>query len=194
MENFVSAKDRILNSALDLFYRNGYTETGINEILEHSGTFKKSFYIHFSSKTELGVLYINQIEEILLNLCSKILTKHPVFLNFSQAWVKITKKKISKLYPKGCPLVNLPVNIIEIQDRNQAAFENLKKPFVKYFINNYNMAEDESRIISEEILMLYEGAMNSYKLDPNPKYFDYMENFLKLVDTKIKEYNRNRVN
>ncbi|MCZ8341500.1 MAG: TetR/AcrR family transcriptional regulator [Leptospira sp.] len=190
MENFVSARDRILNSALDLFYKNGYTETGINEILEHSGTFKKSFYIHFSSKTELGVLYIEQIEEILLNLCSKILSKHPIFIDFSHAWVKITKKKISKLYPQGCPLVNLPVNTKEIQERNQAAFENLKKPFVKYFINNYKISENESRIISEEILMLYEGAMNSFKLDPNPKYFDYMEKFLKIIDTKLQMYKR----
>lgn len=190
MENFVSARDRILNSALDLFYKNGYTETGINEILEHSGTFKKSFYIHFSSKTELGVLYIEQIEEILLNLCSKILSKHPIFIDFCQAWVNISKKKISKLYPKGCPLVNLPVNSKEIQERNQAAFENLKKPFVKYFINNYKMSENDSRVISEEILMLYEGAMNSFKLDPNPKYFDYMENFLKIIDTKLENYKR----
>jgi AcrR family transcriptional regulator len=187
MENFVSPRDKILNSALDLFYRNGYTETGINEILKHSGTFKKSFYIHFSSKTELGVLYIEQIEEILLNLCNKVLLKHPSFLDFSQAWVKITKKKISKLYPKGCPLVNLPINTKEIQERNQAAFENLKKPFVHYFIHNYNMSENDSRVISEEILMLYEGAMNSFKLDPNPKYFDYMENFLKLIETKLQK-------
>jgi hypothetical protein len=41
------------------------------------------------------------------------------------------------------------------------------------------MSEKDSRIISEEIPMLYEDSMNSYKLDPNPKYFDYMENFKK---------------
>lgn len=189
MEKSDSARNRILNAALDLFYKNGYTETGINEILKYSKTFKKSFYLHFSSKTELGVLYVNQIEEILLNLSSKILTKHPNFLDFYQAWVKITKKKIARLYPNGCPLVNLPINSKEIQDRTMGAFENLKKPFINYFKKNYNLSEEDSIILSEEILMLYEGAMNSFKLDPNPKYFDYMENFLKIIDTKLQNYN-----
>lgn len=181
-----SAKERIMNSARSLFYKNGYTETGINEILKDSGTFKKSFYVHFSSKTELGTLYVQEIEATLLNLCQRILTKHSNFKDFSHAWINLSKKRLSKMYPMGCPLTNLPINSEEIRNQNKIAFENLKKPFIDYFQRNYNLSEQSAKQWSEKILMLYEGSMNSYKLDPNPKYFDYMEEFLNIVYERLK--------
>ena len=37
----------------DLFYRQGYRATGINEVIEKSGVAKATFYNHFPSKDEL---------------------------------------------------------------------------------------------------------------------------------------------
>lgn len=48
-----SAYDRILTVAADLFYKQGYRATGINEIIEKSGVAKATFYNHFPSKDEL---------------------------------------------------------------------------------------------------------------------------------------------
>lgn len=48
-----SAYDRILNIATDLFYKQGYRATGINEIIEKSGVAKATFYSHFPSKDDL---------------------------------------------------------------------------------------------------------------------------------------------
>lgn len=50
--------DKILDSANKLFYRKGYNQTGINEIIEDAGIAKGSLYQHFHSKADLMVGYI----------------------------------------------------------------------------------------------------------------------------------------
>lgn len=48
-----SARERILDVATDLFYRQGYRATGINEVIDKSGVAKATFYNHFPSKDDL---------------------------------------------------------------------------------------------------------------------------------------------
>lgn len=47
------ARDRILVTAHDLFYRDGIRATGIDRIIAESGVAKLTFYRHFPSKDEL---------------------------------------------------------------------------------------------------------------------------------------------
>lgn len=48
-----TAAERILGVATDLFYKQGYRATGINEVIDKSGVAKATFYKHFPSKDEL---------------------------------------------------------------------------------------------------------------------------------------------
>jgi len=48
-----SKRELLLNTALDLFYREGYHATGIDRILAESGVAKMTLYKHFKSKDEL---------------------------------------------------------------------------------------------------------------------------------------------
>ena len=52
-----SVKDRIVDTASELFYRQGYRATGINQIIAESGVAKASFYDHFPSKEDLLYVY-----------------------------------------------------------------------------------------------------------------------------------------
>jgi AcrR family transcriptional regulator len=58
------AYQRILATARDLFYRNCYRATGINEIIEKSGVAKATFYAHFPSKDQLAFAYVKSMNEI----------------------------------------------------------------------------------------------------------------------------------
>lgn len=53
-----SARDRIVATALDLFYRQGYLATGINQIIAESEVAKATFYAHFPSKEALCIAYL----------------------------------------------------------------------------------------------------------------------------------------
>ena len=45
-----SARDRILDTATELFYRDGYHAVGIDTIVEQSGVAKMTLYRHYPSK------------------------------------------------------------------------------------------------------------------------------------------------
>lgn len=48
-----SKREQLLDTALELFYREGYHATGIDRILAESGVAKMTLYKHFKSKDEL---------------------------------------------------------------------------------------------------------------------------------------------
>jgi AcrR family transcriptional regulator len=54
----LSARERILQTAADLFYRNGYRATGINEVIEKASVAKATFYAHFKTKDDLCLAYL----------------------------------------------------------------------------------------------------------------------------------------
>ena len=56
------AADRILQSARDLFYREGIRAVGVDEIVSRAGVTKPSLYRSFPSKDELAASYLRQYE------------------------------------------------------------------------------------------------------------------------------------
>jgi len=64
MQETVSAKDRILSTALRLFYSDGLRATGIDKIIAESGVAKMSFYRHFPSKNDLIRAFLQARHEI----------------------------------------------------------------------------------------------------------------------------------
>jgi AcrR family transcriptional regulator len=58
-----NARDRILETAGDLFFQRGYSGVGINEIIEKAGTAKASFYQHFPSKESLCEAWLQEMHD-----------------------------------------------------------------------------------------------------------------------------------
>lgn len=48
-------RDRLVATAVELFYRNGFNAVGLDRVIEEAGVTKTTFYKHFASKTELMV-------------------------------------------------------------------------------------------------------------------------------------------
>ena len=56
--NQTSPRERILETAAELFFYQGYRATGINEVIKKSGVAKATFYSHFASKEDLCLAYL----------------------------------------------------------------------------------------------------------------------------------------
>jgi len=60
----VPARERILESAYDLFSRRGIRGVGIDEVIERAAVAKATLYRHFSSKDELVIAFLERREEV----------------------------------------------------------------------------------------------------------------------------------
>jgi AcrR family transcriptional regulator len=82
-KNENNAKDRIIETALDLFYKQGYLATGINQIIAESNVAKATFYSNFPSKEALCVAYLQ--------------ARHGVWMGWLKDHVKNNKTDKEKL-------------------------------------------------------------------------------------------------
>lgn len=63
-ETPISPRERIVQTAMGLFNREGVHATGIDTIIAESGVAKKTFYNHFESKNKLIAEYFRRKDEI----------------------------------------------------------------------------------------------------------------------------------
>jgi AcrR family transcriptional regulator len=59
----LSARERILETAYDLFSRHGVRAVGVDRIVADSGVAKMSLYRHFRSKDELVLVFLQEREQ-----------------------------------------------------------------------------------------------------------------------------------
>jgi AcrR family transcriptional regulator len=61
-EKPVPARDRIVDVAGPLFYREGYRAIGVDRVIAEAGVAKATFYKHFPAKDDLIVAWVNRAE------------------------------------------------------------------------------------------------------------------------------------
>jgi AcrR family transcriptional regulator len=70
------ARDRILLTAHDLFYREGIRATGIDRVIAESGVTKVTFYRHFPSKNDLVLAFLAYRHARWMNWFTEALARH----------------------------------------------------------------------------------------------------------------------
>lgn len=72
----LSARERILVTAHDLFYRDGIRATGIDRVIEQSNVAKVTFYRHYPSKNDLILAYLNYRHDTWMRWLRETLARH----------------------------------------------------------------------------------------------------------------------
>jgi AcrR family transcriptional regulator len=71
-----AARERILETAEHLFYRDGYRAVGVDTIVAESGVAKMTLYRHFPSKEALIAAYLERTNEQLLAWMEGLIAPH----------------------------------------------------------------------------------------------------------------------
>jgi len=71
-----AARERILETAARLFYRDGYRAVGVDTIVAESGVAKMTLYRHFPSKDDLIAAYLERTNEQLLAWMEGLIASH----------------------------------------------------------------------------------------------------------------------
>ena len=72
----LSARDRILATAHDLFYRDGIRGTGIDRVIAEAGVTKVTFYRHFPSKNDLVLAFLAHRHGLWMSWFTEALQRH----------------------------------------------------------------------------------------------------------------------
>lgn len=99
-------KKKIINAAWKLFYKQGYDNTTVDEIIKESGSSKGTFYHYFDGKdgllTSLSDLFDGKYEELIPQLSDEMSTFDKlIFLNqelFEMIETSISRELLAYLY------------------------------------------------------------------------------------------------
>lgn len=71
-----SVRDRILDVATEMFYREGVRAVGVDLIVERSGVAKTSLYRHFPAKDDLIAAFLQREDTAFFDYWDKIASRH----------------------------------------------------------------------------------------------------------------------
>lgn len=97
------ARERILRTAHDLFYRDGVRATGIDRVIAESGVTKTTFYRHFPSKNDLIRAYLAYRHQCWLSWFADALARHG---NAPEAIVPAVGEWFRDRQFRGCAFIN----------------------------------------------------------------------------------------
>jgi AcrR family transcriptional regulator len=156
-----NAKQRILDTAADLFGKRGYGSVGINEIIEKSETAKASFYNHYPSKERLCSAWLTAVHE-------RSEAYHASLLNSDEPPIKIIENYFLALKPwlqnneyRGCPYTNTASSLPEQSDliqKNVAEHKNFQRDFFTQLVEKITPDAGAARQLGITLFLLYSGA------------------------------------
>ena len=108
-------KQRLLETALNLFYTQGYLATGINQVIEEAGVSKASFYDHFKSKEELCVAYLQERHNRWSGWFKDKINEQKMPYDRFMAPIAFLDSWMEKCNFRGCAFLNIASEVTDIK-------------------------------------------------------------------------------
>jgi AcrR family transcriptional regulator len=160
-------RERILAAAFDLFYRQGYRATGINQVIAASGVAKASFYDHFPSKNDLLLAYIGEMARLELADLRAQATSMPTPQERFFKPMRILIPWFESSDYRGCPFQNIAAEAPPEDQRVRAVIRQYREDvrhLLRELAADLIAAEPElSKLdpadLADTYLLLFEGAI-----------------------------------
>lgn len=144
------SRKKIVDSAAELFTKDGFDKVAINDVMKHAGLTRGAFYNHFESKSDL---YAEAI------LSAAHLAKSHTIERSGFQLSDIIETYLSDKHRNGefcCPLAFLTTDIHQRDDQVRTTYTRVLKGFINniHELNEGQPALDESEAIKKAVLMI----------------------------------------
>ncbi|MGB5920127.1 TetR/AcrR family transcriptional regulator, partial [Arcobacter sp.] len=168
----ITTKNRLIESAYNEIYENGYQGASLNTILKNANVHKGSMYHFFSTKKEMALCAIQEkIYTKFQERYESILTLDSGYL---EALIEQLKDTSQRDFNKGCPIANIVQEMSNIDEEFKVIMEKIYYTFRKSIKNILDIAieKEEMKECDTNKLALYiastlEGAILSAKATQN---------------------------
>jgi AcrR family transcriptional regulator len=183
----LSARDRLLNSANELFYREGVNSVGIDRIIEHAGVAKATLYSAFGSKDELIRAYLERrhderAERMTRELAARFDNPRDAMLGVFD----ILGDAIVRPTFRGCAFMAASAEaapgstVEEVSDTARAWIRDLFSGLAK------QAGAKSPKALGLQLAMLYDGAVVTARMDRNRRAAEIAKSIAtSLVDAAI---------
>ena len=156
-----NAKERILNTAGKLFHQRGYSEVGINEIIEKAETAKASFYQYYPSKEALCEAWLQAIHDRSEDSRAEILASDAPASELIDQYFADLEAFMVKSEFRGCPYSNTGAvsdgSCTGIQEQIRDHKDSLRTFFRDIAAKRFD-DESTSNEAGDRLFLLYSGA------------------------------------
>ena len=161
MKKGEESRQRLIECAAELFWKNGYSAAGISEILKQTGLPKGSFYFYFKSKDDLATAVTEYYQKILLEQ----------FRSSSQGndWESFIEEIFDYLFGRatgqtfaGCPYAVMGMETALSKPAVASVFMEGLKKFEQIFqevLLYSGLSPDHAKILSQRMLSIYQGYL-----------------------------------
>lgn len=155
-----TARERILETAAELFYREGIRAVGIDTIIARSGVAKMSLYRNFASKDDLICAWLEDTEAKFWAWWQGVVARHP---GDPRAQMKALFAALGKwsAHPKfrGCPFINTTVEFRDTDHPGRAIAERHARAMRDRLRDLAAQAgAPEPEALAEHLLLLMQGG------------------------------------
>jgi len=157
-----SLRATILRTASHLFYRQGYSNTGINQIIQEAGIAKSTLYQQFRSKEELLLEYLDEtgvrtVEALRRAADGVADPKKKLLAIFDHLANLVTREEYY-----GCHFLNIVYEMPGNEIRIRAGIKKQKDAVRALFVEILTPVGRQE--LADEIYTLFEGALVGHKI------------------------------
>ena len=182
----------IIEVGAKLIHQQGFTNTGLQQILKSAKVTKGSFYFHFADKNAFGLVVIEHFANKFRTTANSLLANNEL-----TAWQKLESFHIHFLnifaqvnYQSGCPIGNLSQEMSDISpefaQKTHAVFNNMTLFFSKILTEGIESGEFKQNLAVKScasfIVDSWEGAvlrMKSMKsATPLENWFNFIQDII----------------
>ncbi len=160
-------RKRIIDTALRLFYEQGYLATGINQIISESQVAKATFYNQFSSKENLCVAYLRARHIVWMEWLKNSVETHTSTEECLRGVFDFLSKWMVRCNFRGCAFLNIASEVPPLNNKIRAEVISHKddlKLYLKQLISLLKDSHKRYKHINVEtdtdiVYVLVEGAI-----------------------------------
>jgi len=154
------ARQRLLGTAIQIFYADGIHSVGVDRIIAEAKVTRATFYRHFPSKDDLVVTYLQEVHGMERGAITAAIAAHSTAAESLLAIADTIAANIQRPGFRGCAFLNAAA---EFPDEQHPVHQEIIA-HRQWFLNTLTtlmaqVAEDSSDAAARHFVMLRDGAM-----------------------------------
>ncbi len=182
----MNPRDRIIETARELFQARGFDATSVNDLIAASETHKASFYRYFQSKEEVAVEYLHRERDAFAQGLQILMDRSDNPVDFIQTWSALLMRQVKAGKFAGCRVSRLMQTLSAddtLQNEATAVIDAWTEMLAEFLAlqKSKGAFRGDPETTAEKILRLFQGTAAMYRLHRRK------EVFIRLRDDLLKE-------